>query len=58
MSAFRGQPGFYFPTDMNEESVNKALAKAISDREANPRKAVLEYSWDNAVSSLLGKKEL
>lgn len=57
MKAFEGKPGFFYLDSFDPESINSELEAALSQKDAEPRRAVLDYDWDNAVSLLIGDKK-
>lgn len=53
MRTFIGKSGFFHMKDMEAESINRLIAKALNCGDPDTRSAVLEYDWSNAVDALL-----
>ena len=51
MKAFEGKEGFFFIDSFEQCALNQTVETALAQRNANVRRAVLEYDWDRAVSS-------
>lgn len=55
MKEFVGKDGFYFIKDMEKESIDNLINKALKQK-CSTREAVLDYNWQNAVDYLLNIK--
>ena len=52
MAEFVGSKGFYFIDDINADTVNGKILKALSEKNCNTRDFVLDYDYEKSVESL------
>lgn len=51
MKDFKGKDGFFFIDENDSDSINLMIKDILAKKDYDSRNSVIEYDWDNAVSS-------